>query len=73
MHCGTGCVGHYSINVKDGSYQIFCIGTGQLEWAPDRKIGVAENYGSGPDPHGWDSWQWIAAWPWPRVPRHTNA
>jgi len=45
-------VGHYSINVNDDSYQIFCIGTGQIEWAPDRKIGVAENYGSGPDPHG---------------------
>jgi hypothetical protein len=52
MACGTGCVGHYSINVKDGGYQIFCIGTGQIEWAPDRKIGVTENYGSGPDPHG---------------------
>jgi len=52
MHCGTGCVGHYSINVNDDSYQIFCIGSGQIDWAPDRKIGVAENYGSGPDPHG---------------------
>lgn len=52
MHCGTGCVGHYSINVKDGSYQILCIGSGQIDWAPDRKIGVAENYGSGPGPVG---------------------
>lgn len=52
MHCGTGCVGHYSINVNGDSFQIFCIGSGQIEWAPDRRIGVAENYGSGPDPHG---------------------
>jgi WD40 repeat protein len=52
MHCGTGCVGHYGINVIDDSYQIFCIGSGQIDWALDREIGVAENYGSGPDPHG---------------------
>jgi WD40 repeat protein len=47
MHCGTGCVGHYSINVNDGSYQIFCIGSGQIEWAPDRKVGVTENDSNG--------------------------
>lgn len=47
MHCGTGCTGHYSINVNDDSYQIFCIGSGQIEWAPDRKIGVAENGSNG--------------------------
>src|ERR1700719_3318756 len=43
---------HYSIDIKDGSYQIFCIGSGEVVWAPDHKIGVAENYGSGLDPHG---------------------
>ncbi|MGO9607540.1 MAG: hypothetical protein ACLQAT_29770 [Candidatus Binataceae bacterium] len=52
MHCGTGCVGHYSVSVRDGSYETFCIGTGQFAWAPNRKIAVTENYGSGPDPHG---------------------
>ena len=52
MACGTGCLGHYSVDINEGSYAIFCIGSGQLDWAPDRKIAVAENYGSGPDPHG---------------------
>jgi WD40 repeat protein len=52
MHCGTGCTGHYSINVNDDSHQIFCIGSGQIEWAPDHKIGVAENNSSGLTPIG---------------------
>jgi WD40 repeat protein len=52
MACGTGCVGHYSVNVKDGSYQIFCVGSGDVEWAPDRTIGVAENYSNGLTPQG---------------------
>jgi WD40 repeat protein len=47
MACGTSCLGHYSIDVKNGSYQIFCIGSGDIQWAPDRKIGVAENYSNG--------------------------
>jgi WD40 repeat protein len=47
MACGTSCLGHYSINVKEGSYQIYCIGSGDIEWAPDRKVGVTENYSNG--------------------------
>ena len=52
MHCGTGCVGHYRIDVKDGSYTIFCIGSGRFAWSPDRKVAVVENRGSGLDPAG---------------------
>ena len=52
MACGTGCIGHDSINVNDDSYKMFCIGSGELEWSPDRKMGVAENYSSGPNSQG---------------------
>jgi len=52
MACGTGCLGHYSVNITDGGYRIFCIGSGDLECAPDRRIAVAENYSSGPNPQG---------------------
>lgn len=47
IHCGSGCVGHYSVSIKDGAYGIFCIGSGQFVWAPNRKLAVAENYGGG--------------------------
>jgi WD40 repeat protein len=47
MACGTNCLGHYSVNIGDGRYQIFCIGSGDVEWAPDHKIAVAENYSNG--------------------------
>jgi len=52
MHCGTGCVAHYAIDLKQNRYQAFCIGSGQFAWAPNHKIAVAENPGSGPDPIG---------------------
>jgi WD40 repeat protein len=47
MACGTSCLGHYSVDVNDGTYKIFCIGSGDIEWAPDRTIAVAENYSNG--------------------------
>lgn len=52
MQCGTGCLGHYDIDIKKNRYQIFCIGSGQFAWAPNHQIAVAENPGSGPDPIG---------------------
>ncbi|MGC1191885.1 MAG: hypothetical protein WA861_14925, partial [Candidatus Binatus sp.] len=52
MACGSSCSGHYSINIKDGTYQIFCIGNGDIEWSPDRKIGAAENGSNGITPQG---------------------
>ena len=52
MHCGSGCVGHYAVDVNDGGYKIFCTSSGQFAWAPNREVAVSENYGSGPSPIG---------------------
>jgi WD40 repeat protein len=43
MHCGTGFVCHYVVNIESGQSMRLCGGSGPLYWAPNDRVAVVEN------------------------------